>query len=104
MSRAEMAALGWEACDIVLVTGDASVDHPRFGMAIIGRLLESQGFRLGSIAQPACQSSEPFRALATPTLFSGITGGNMDSLVHTSTLHPPQPPAPPSPPGDLGGR
>src|SRR3546814_3504840 len=58
MSRAEMAALGWEACDIVLVTGDAYVDHPSFGMAIIGRLLEAQGFRVGIIAQPDWQSAE----------------------------------------------
>ncbi|MGO8609903.1 YgiQ family radical SAM protein, partial [Rhizobium johnstonii] len=49
MSRAEMDALGWDACDIVLVTGDAYVDHPSFGMAIIGRLLEAQGFRVGII-------------------------------------------------------
>src|SRR5947209_20192547 len=52
MSRAEMDALGWDACDVVLVTGDAYVDHPSFGMAIIGRLLEAQGFRVGIISQP----------------------------------------------------
>ena len=63
MSRAEMTALGWDACDIVLVTGDAYVDHPSFGMAIIGRLLETQGFRVGIIAQPDWQSAEPFKAL-----------------------------------------
>ena len=66
MSRAEMDALGWDACDIVLVTGDAYVDHPSFGMAIIGRLLEAQGFRVGIIAQPDWQSAEPFRALGKP--------------------------------------
>ncbi len=78
MSRAEMTALGWDACDIVLVTGDAYVDHPSFGMAIIGRLLEAQGFRVGIIAQPDWQSAEPFKVLGKPRVFFGITGGNMD--------------------------
>ena len=85
MSRAEMTALGWDACDIVLVTGDAYVDHPSFGMAIIGRLLEAQGFRVGIIAQPDWQSAEPFKALGKPTLFFGVTGGNMDSMVNRYT-------------------
>jgi uncharacterized radical SAM protein YgiQ len=84
-SRAEMDALGWDACDIVLVTGDAYVDHPSFGMAIIGRLLEAQGFRVGIIAQPDWQSAEPFTALGRPTLFFGVTGGNMDSMVNRYT-------------------
>ena len=66
MSHAEMTALGWDACDIVLVTGDAYVDHPSFGMAIIGRLLEAQGFRVGIIAQPDWHSAEPFKALGKP--------------------------------------
>ena len=77
MSRAEMDTLGWDACDIVLVTGDAYVDHPSFGMAIIGRLLEAQGFRVGIIAQPDWQSAEPFRrsanrrcSLASPAAIS----------------------------------
>ena len=85
MSRAEMEALGWDACDIVLVTGDAYVDHPSFGMAIIGRLLEAQGFRVGIIAQPDWQSADAFAALGKPTLFFGITGGNMDSMVNRYT-------------------
>jgi uncharacterized radical SAM protein YgiQ len=85
MSRAEMDTLGWDACDIVLVTGDAYVDHPSFGMAIIGRLLESHGFRVGIIAQPDWQSAEPFGALGRPALFFGITGGNMDSMVNRYT-------------------
>ena len=85
MSRGEMDALGWDACDIVLVTGDAYVDHPSFGMAIIGRLLEAQGFRVGIIAQPDWQSAEPFKALGAPSLFFGITGGNMDSMVNRYT-------------------
>jgi len=85
MSRAEMDVLGWDACDIVLVTGDAYVDHPSFGMAIIGRLLEAHGFRVGIIAQPDWRSAEPFAALGRPTLFFGITGGNMDSMVNRYT-------------------
>jgi len=85
MSRAEMAALGWEQCDIVLVTGDAYVDHPSFGMAIIGRLLEAQGFKVGIIAQPDWHSAEPFTALGKPRLFFGVTGGNMDSMVNRYT-------------------
>ena len=85
MSRAEMDALGWDACDVVLVTGDAYVDHPSFGMAIIGRLLEAQGFRVGIISQPDWQSAEPFKALGRPTLFFGVTGGNMDSMVNRYT-------------------
>src|SRR5689334_21022655 len=84
-SRAEMEALGWDSCDIIIVTGDAYVDHPSFGMAIIGRLLEAQGFRVGIIAQPDWQSAEPFKALGKPRLFFGVTGGNMDSMVNRYT-------------------
>ena len=85
MSRVEMDALDWDSCDIVLVTGDAYVDHPSFGMAIIGRLLEAQGFRVGIIAQPDWQSAEPFKALGRPNLFFGVTGGNLDSMVNRYT-------------------
>ncbi|RPJ44159.1 MAG: YgiQ family radical SAM protein, partial [Betaproteobacteria bacterium] len=85
MSRAEMDRLGWEECDIILVTGDAYVDHPSFGMAIIGRLLEAQGFRVGIIAQPDWHSVDPFRALGRPKLFFGVTAGNMDSMVNRYT-------------------
>jgi uncharacterized radical SAM protein YgiQ len=85
MSRAEMDILGWDACDIVLVTGDAYVDHPSFGMAIIGRLLEAQGHRVGIISQPDWQSAEPFKALGRPRVFFGVTGGNMDSMVNRYT-------------------
>ena len=63
MSRKEMDALGWDSCDIILVTGDAYVDHPSFGMAVIGRMLEAQGFRVGIIAQPDWTSAEAFKAL-----------------------------------------
>ena len=85
MTRAEMDRLGWDSCDIVVVTGDAYVDHPSFGMAIIGRLLEAQGFRVGIIAQPDWSSAEPFKALGKPNLFFGVTGGNMDSMVNRYT-------------------
>jgi len=84
-SRAEMDALGWDACDIVLVTGDAYVDHPSFGMAIVGRLLEAQGFRVGILAQPDWTSAEPFRELGRPAVYFGVTGGNMDSMVNRYT-------------------
>ena len=84
-SRAEMHALGWEQCDVIIVTGDAYVDHPSFGMAIVGRVLEAQGLRVGIIAQPDWHSAEPFRALGAPRLFFGITAGNMDSMVNRYT-------------------
>ncbi|HEV2286027.1 MAG TPA: YgiQ family radical SAM protein [Steroidobacteraceae bacterium] len=85
MSRAEMDVLGWDSCDVVIVTGDAYVDHPSFGMAIVGRVLEAQGFRVGIIAQPDWHSAAPFAALGRPNLFFGITGGNMDSMVNRYT-------------------
>ncbi|WP_374509678.1 YgiQ family radical SAM protein [Niveibacterium sp.] len=85
MSRAEMDALGWDVCDIILVTGDAYIDHPSFGMALIGRALEAQGFRVGILAQPDWTSAEPFRALGRPALFFGVTAGNMDSMINRYT-------------------
>ncbi len=85
MSRAEMDGLGWDSCDVILVTGDAYVDHPSFGMAIVGRVLEAQGFRVGIIAQPDWRSAEAFAALGRPNLFFGITAGNMDSMVNRYT-------------------
>ncbi|MFN3716465.1 MAG: YgiQ family radical SAM protein [Thiobacillus sp.] len=85
MSREEMTALGWDECDIILVTGDAYIDHPSFGMALIGRMLEAQGYRVGIIAQPDWHSAEPFRALGRPALYFGVTAGNMDSMVNRYT-------------------
>ncbi len=85
MSRAEMDALGWDECDVILVTGDAYVDHPSFGMALVGRVIEAQGFRVGIIAQPDWRSAEAFQALGRPKLFFGITAGNMDSMVNRYT-------------------
>ncbi len=85
MTRAEMERLGWDECDVILVTGDAYVDHPSFGMALVGRVLESQGFRVGIVAQPDWRSADAFRALGRPKLFFGITAGNMDSMVNRYT-------------------
>ncbi|MDP1611395.1 MAG: YgiQ family radical SAM protein [Sulfuritalea sp.] len=85
MSRAEMEALGWDECDIILVTGDAYIDHPSFGMALVGRLLEAQGFRVGIISQPDWHSADDFKRLGKPKLFFGITAGNMDSMVNRYT-------------------
>ena len=84
-SRAEMDELGWDSCDVVLVTGDAYIDHPSFGMALVGRLLESHGFRVGILDQPDWRSAESFRALGRPNLFWGVTAGNMDSMVNRYT-------------------
>lgn len=85
MSRAEMDTLGWDSCDIIIVTADAYVDHPSFGMAVIGRMLEAQGFRVGIISQPAWDSADAFKTLGKPNLFFGVTGGNMDSLINRYT-------------------
>ncbi len=84
-SRKEMEALGWDSCDVILVTGDAYIDHPSFGMALVGRLLEAQGFRVGILSQPDWRSAEPFRALGRPNLYYGVTAGNMDSMVNRYT-------------------
>jgi len=85
MSRAEMDQLGWECCDVILVTGDAYVDHPSFGAALIGRVLEQQGFRVGIIAQPDWRSANAFARLGRPALMFGVTAGNMDSMVNLFT-------------------
>lgn len=85
MSRAEMDQLGWDSCDIIIVTGDSYVDHPSFGMAIIGRLLEAQGFRVGMISQPDWRSKDDFMQLGKPNLFFGVAAGNMDSMINRYT-------------------
>ena len=84
-TREEMDALGWDSCDIILVTGDAYIDHPSFGMALVGRLLENQGFRVGTISQPDWHSKHDFQKLGAPNLFFGVTAGNMDSMVNRYT-------------------
>lgn len=104
MSRAEMEALGWDSCDIVIVSGDAYVDHPSFGMAVIGRVLEAQGFRVGILAQPDWQSAEPFKALGKPKLFFGVTAGNMDSMINRYTADRKPRSDDAYTPGDVGGQ
>ncbi len=104
MSRAEMEKLGWDSCDIILVTGDAYVDHPSFGMAVIGRTLEAQGFRVGIIAQPDWQSADPFKVLGKPNLFWGVTAGNMDSMINRYTADRKIRSDDAYTPGDIGGK
>ena len=103
-TRGEMDALGWDSCDIIVVTGDAYVDHPSFGMAVIGRVLEAQGFRVGIIAQPDWQSAEPFKALGKPNLFFGVTAGNMDSMINRYTADRKIRSDDAYTPGDVGGK
>src|SRR5262249_58785378 len=99
-TRAEMDELGWDSCDVVLVTGDAYVDHPSFGMALIGRLLEAHGFRVGILAQPDWRDVDAFRVLGRPTVMWGVTAGNMGSMGNRYTSDPrgvdrhPEPPPP----------
>ena len=85
MSRQEMDVLGWDSCDVIIVCGDAYVDHPSFGMAVIGRLLESQGYRVGIIAQPDWTSKDAFQQLGKPNLFFAVSAGNMDSMINRYT-------------------
>ena len=103
-TRSEMDALGWDSCDIIIVTGDAYVDHPSFGMAVIGRMLEAQGFRVGIIAQPDWQSAEPYKVLGKPNLFWGITAGNMDSMINRYTADHKIRSDDAYTPGDIGGK
>ena len=104
MSREEMNQLGWDSCDIIIVTGDAYVDHPSFGMAVIGRMLENQGFRVGIIAQPDWQSADPFKVLGKPNLFFGVTAGNMDSMINRYTADRKMRSDDAYTPGDVGGK
>ncbi|MDQ6955620.1 MAG: YgiQ family radical SAM protein, partial [Mariprofundaceae bacterium] len=104
MSRTEMKALGWDSCDIILVTGDAYVDLPSFGMAVIGRVLEAQGFRVGIISQPDWKSADAFRSLGKPNLFWGVTAGNMDSMVNRYTSERRIRSDDAYTPGDIGGK
>ncbi len=104
MSRAEMESLGWDSCDVIIVSGDAYVDHPSFGMAVVGRLLEAQGFRVGIIAQPDWHSAEAFTALGKPNLFFGVTAGNMDSMINRYTADRKIRSDDAYTPGDIGGK
>jgi uncharacterized radical SAM protein YgiQ len=83
----EVRALGWSGIDVLLVTGDAYVDHPSFGAAVIGRVLEAQGFRVGIIAQPDWRTPQDVARLGRPRLFAGVTAGAMDSMVNHYTAH-----------------
>ncbi len=81
MSREEMARLGWDALDVLLVTGDAYVDHPAFGVALLGRWLVANGFRVGVVAQPSWETPDAIARLGRPRLFAGVTAGALDSLL-----------------------
>ena len=103
-SRAEMDALGWDSCDVIIVTGDAYVDHPSFGMAVIGRVLEAQGFRVGIIAQPEWRGTEEFSVLGKPNLYFGVAAGNMDSMINRYTADKKIRHDDAYTPGNVGGR
>ena len=87
MSRAEALARGWDEIDIVFVTGDAYVDHPSFAMALLGRLLESEGFRVGIVSQPDWKSCEAWKTFGRPRLFFAVGAGNMDSMINHYTAN-----------------
>ena len=89
MTRAEMTGRGWAELDVLLVTGDAYVDHPSFGTAMIGRVLEADGWRVGILAQPDWRNPEALAALGRPRLFCGVSAGNLDSMLsnHTAARH-----------------
>ncbi|XXF76107.1 YgiQ family radical SAM protein [Myxococcaceae bacterium GXIMD 01537] len=84
-TRADLEARGWEQLDIIIVSGDAHVDHPAFGPVLIARFLEGRGFKVGLIAQPDWHSAEPFKALGKPRLFFGVAAGNLDSMLNRLT-------------------
>jgi uncharacterized radical SAM protein YgiQ len=85
INKQDLNARNWSELDIILITGDAYIDHPSFGAAIIARSLEAAGFRVGIISQPDWRKDEDFLALGKPRLFFGITSGNMDSMVNHYT-------------------
>src|SRR5579859_6645985 len=87
MTAAEMAGRGWDGVDVVFVTGDAYVDHPSFAMAILARMLEAAGFRVGMLSQPDWRSCEPWRIFGRPRLFFAVSAGNMDSLINHYTAN-----------------
>jgi len=86
-TREEMDARGWDVVDVVLVSGDAYVDHPAFAMGILGRVLEAAGFRVAILSQPDWKSAEPWRTFGRPRLFFGISAGNMDSMINHYTAN-----------------
>jgi uncharacterized radical SAM protein YgiQ len=86
-SAAEMAARGWDAVDVVFVTGDAYVDHPSFAMAILHRVLDRAGFRVAMLSQPDWKTCDPWRQFGRPRLFYAVSAGNMDSLINHYTAN-----------------
>ena len=84
-TRADLDARGWDAIDVLIVNGDAYVDHPAFGGALIGRFLEARGFRVGMIAQPDWRSTADLLRMGRPRLMVGITAGNLDSMLNKLT-------------------
>ncbi len=86
-TRAEMSERGWDELDVLLITGDAYVDHPSYGIAVIGRVLEAEGLKVGVIAQPDWRTAADFKRLGAPRLFVGISAGNLDSMVSNYTSH-----------------
>ncbi|HKJ79809.1 MAG TPA: hypothetical protein VKA10_09750, partial [Prolixibacteraceae bacterium] len=87
-SRKEMKERGWEQADVVLFSGDAYVDHPSFGAAVIGRILEAEGLKVAIVPQPNWQDDlRDFKKLGEPRLFFAVTGGNMDSMVNHYTAN-----------------
>jgi uncharacterized radical SAM protein YgiQ len=87
MTPEEVAARGWDSVDVVIVTGDAYVDHPSFAMAILGRVLEAAGFRVAILSQPDWHSCQPWRTFGRPRLFFAISAGNMDSMINHYTAN-----------------
>ncbi|WP_319524215.1 YgiQ family radical SAM protein [uncultured Desulfosarcina sp.] len=87
VSQSDVKQRGWDRLDIILITGDAYVDHPAYGVALIGRALEAEGFRVGIIAQPDWRTDADFKRLGKPRLFFGITSGNVDSMVANYTAN-----------------
>src|SRR6516225_1104317 len=84
-TREEMAERGWEELDILIVTGDAYVDHPAFGPILIARFLEGRGYRVGLIAQPRWDSPADIARMGAPRLFVGVSAGNLDSMLNKLT-------------------
>jgi uncharacterized radical SAM protein YgiQ len=84
-TKAEMTARGWDTLDVLIVSGDAYVDHPTFGAAVIGRVLEAEGLRVGILAQPDWTDPASFEVMGRPRLFCGVTAGNLDSMLSNYT-------------------
>lgn len=84
-TRAEMDAKGWDYCDVILVSGDAYIDSPFIGVAMVGRMLEKMGYKVGMIGQPAIDKSDDIMRLGEPRLYWGVSGGSVDSMVSNYT-------------------